>query len=778
MRFCVQTPEDTENDINFTKEEVTKVIELQNSCKAPGGDGITADIIQHFHRRRPSFLTLIYNKCLELCYFPKQWKSSVVKLIPKTGKKDYRNANSYRLISLLSVFAKILAKLLINRINYHLRSHNQLSSSQFGFTPCVSTEDALHKTINFINNAFNRKGFALIISFDISGAFNSCFWPKILNQLKNKKCPQNLYLLTQSYFSDRTAKLLHGGVEIEKNLTLGCPQGSACGPGFWNIAYDDIFNLSDREDTQIIGFADDTNLMIFADNIQELEIKANEKLKEIESWADDNKLIFNANKTQTVLFTRNVKYNEPNVIFKGERLIIGSSVKYLGVIIDSKLSFKTHNNYIKTKATEVLNNLLRFSKSKYGLNSKALSIIYKGCILPIISYGVSVWIKSIDYEYNKRYLNAIQRRVGLRQCKAYRTVSLSACEVICDYIPIDLYLKQRALQYFIKRNISNDLTVSYFNGTHIAVELIEQQIDYTKHKHPGHAKRIEICSELNDNYIIIYGMCNDEGTGAVYEICIVGSNKVTKKLKLATYCSTFQANLLAVRSSLEYMNDHSFRDMNITIVSNNNSLVSALKNPYNKNQQIFSIYSLISELQSKYVITSLMLTNHTNIINWTEMKSKALQSIRSHNRICFDRIPVSNVLSSIKATNDYIWNQRWSESTTGMHTKNFFPTISDRKAIEKNFIFDFKTTQILTNHGSFNSYLCRFKVQNNDNCSDCIGAEDNVNHRLFECCRYNNERNAFKAKVIDSGLQWPLIYKQFLNKLIITEFVKFCQNLV
>jgi hypothetical protein len=109
----------------------------------------------------------------------------VVKVIPKPGKKDYRNANSYRPISLLSVFAKILEKLLINRINHFLRSNGKLSPKQFGFTPQKSTEDALSRTVDFIKQTFDEKGFAIIISFDISGAFNSCFWPKILYQLNN-----------------------------------------------------------------------------------------------------------------------------------------------------------------------------------------------------------------------------------------------------------------------------------------------------------------------------------------------------------------------------------------------------------------------------------------------------------------------------------------------------------------------------------------------------------------------------------------------------------------
>jgi hypothetical protein len=67
----------------------------------------------------------------------------------------------------------------------------------------------------------------------------------------SKQCPTNLYNLVNSYFSQRYAKLLYAGAEVTKELTLGCPQGSASGPGFWNISYDDIFDLANDEDIQL-----------------------------------------------------------------------------------------------------------------------------------------------------------------------------------------------------------------------------------------------------------------------------------------------------------------------------------------------------------------------------------------------------------------------------------------------------------------------------------------------------------------------------------------------
>jgi hypothetical protein len=127
------------NDLDFHEHEVTAVVMAQNHKKSPGEDSFTADIIKRLHNIEPTFLTKLYNKCLQLSYFPTQWKSSVVKVIKKAGNRDYSLPNSYRSISLLSIFAKILEKMLINRIVRFINSNNGLSDEQYGFTQQKST---------------------------------------------------------------------------------------------------------------------------------------------------------------------------------------------------------------------------------------------------------------------------------------------------------------------------------------------------------------------------------------------------------------------------------------------------------------------------------------------------------------------------------------------------------------------------------------------------------------------------------------------------------------
>ena len=74
-----------------------------------------------------------------------------------------------------------------------------------------------------------------IYTYIHTNILDAAWWPAILKGLRDAKCPKNLYQLTQDYFRGRRAVVSINSCKMEKNITKGCPQGSCCGPGFWNI---------------------------------------------------------------------------------------------------------------------------------------------------------------------------------------------------------------------------------------------------------------------------------------------------------------------------------------------------------------------------------------------------------------------------------------------------------------------------------------------------------------------------------------------------------------
>jgi hypothetical protein len=125
---------------------------------------------------------------------------------------------------------------------HYVHINNLLNHNQFGFTLKKCTTDAAIMVKEFIEGL--RKGLiTILVSLDGKGAFDAAWWPSILMALKDFNCPRNLYYLTKSYVSHRTAVMSTSTVQVEREVSEVFPQGSCCRPGFWNIQYNSLLNL-------------------------------------------------------------------------------------------------------------------------------------------------------------------------------------------------------------------------------------------------------------------------------------------------------------------------------------------------------------------------------------------------------------------------------------------------------------------------------------------------------------------------------------------------------
>jgi len=125
---------------------------------------------------------------------------------------------------------------------HHIHSNNLMSRNQFRFTPQTSTIDDVMASKDFVQESINEGQYIAVIILDVKGAFDAAWWPGILASLRNLRCPKNLYKLCVSYFNEKTAFIINNGT-VQRKISKGCPQGSASGPGFWNIQYNSLLNL-------------------------------------------------------------------------------------------------------------------------------------------------------------------------------------------------------------------------------------------------------------------------------------------------------------------------------------------------------------------------------------------------------------------------------------------------------------------------------------------------------------------------------------------------------
>jgi hypothetical protein len=117
-------------------------------------------------------------------------------------------------------------------------------------------------------------------------------------------------------------------------------------------------------------------------------------------------------------------------------------LKYLGIIFDSKLTFREHINYVAEKCTKLIFVLSKSAKLNWGLKDAALKTIYTGGILPLLLYGAPVWEKVVGKVSYKSKLVRVQRLINIKTAKAYRTVSNKALCILMGLTPIAIKIEE------------------------------------------------------------------------------------------------------------------------------------------------------------------------------------------------------------------------------------------------------------------------------------------------------------------------------------------------
>lgn len=426
------------------------VLRMRAKNTAPGPDGIPGRAWALSLKHMGSTLKNLFDVCFREGRFPRQWKRGGLVLLRKEGRPA-DEPSGYRPIVLLDEAGKMLERIIAARLVNHLEMIGpDLAPNQFGFRRGRSTLDAISCVRDLSEQACSSGGVLLAVSLDIANAFNTLPWSTILEGMRYHRVPSYLFRLVGDYLSVREVVFPTKNGTGCSPMTRGVPQGSVLGPLLWNVGYDWVLRGANLRGVSLVCYADDTLVTARGETYREAAILITAGVATVVNRIRMLGLEVALHKSEAICFhgPRRAPPAGSTIVVSGTSIPIGTTLKYLGVVLDGRWRFEAHMRWLSPKLLGTAGALSRLLPNTRGGGGRCRRL-YTAVVSSMALYGAPIWAGSLNREGTSALL-AAQRVMAVRVCRGYRTLSHEVACVLAGLLPWDIEAEVLASAYMRK----------------------------------------------------------------------------------------------------------------------------------------------------------------------------------------------------------------------------------------------------------------------------------------------------------------------------------------